>query len=255
MQVSEKPQEGASLIQTPDKSAKRLLRIGFGLSAAYLVPMLIYSFVELPHMKAMKPDEFATFLSGAFAPLAFLWLVLGFRQQGDELQNSARALWLQGEELRNSVEQQRQLVEVSKEQLEAEREQHRETRIEAIRNAQPQFVISENGSSYSHEETKLDYILTIGRSTCSDVLIEHKGQYLNKMAYLGLGGEMHFRVSSKPGDVAGHDFSIIYTDLFGDRKIQHFTVPLVSGVSTLLDRHRIPMALGEAEPHLEDNRT
>jgi hypothetical protein len=40
-------------------------------------------------MLAMKPEEFATFLSGVFAPLAFLWLVLGFRQQGDELKNSA----------------------------------------------------------------------------------------------------------------------------------------------------------------------
>jgi len=64
----------------------------------------------------MKPDEFATFLAGVFGPLAFLWLVLGFFQQGAELRHSADALWLQGQELQNSVEQQRNLVEVTREQ-------------------------------------------------------------------------------------------------------------------------------------------
>lgn len=70
----------------------------------------------------MKLNELGDFLAGFFAPLAFLWLVLGYLQQGEELQHSTRALQLQAEELRNSVEQQRELVEVTRQQLNSEQE-------------------------------------------------------------------------------------------------------------------------------------
>jgi hypothetical protein len=70
----------------------------------------------------MSPNEWGDFLAGCFAPLAFLWLVLGYLQQGDELRLSTDALRLQAEELRNSVEQQRELVEVSRQQVQSERE-------------------------------------------------------------------------------------------------------------------------------------
>ena len=70
----------------------------------------------------MTPNEWGDFLAGSFAPLAFLWLVLGYLQQGDELRLSTEALRLQAEELRNSVQQQRELVEVSRLQVESERE-------------------------------------------------------------------------------------------------------------------------------------
>ena len=70
----------------------------------------------------MSPNEWGDFLAGSFAPLAFLWLVLGYLQQGDELRLSTDALRLQAEELKNSVQQQRELVEVSRQQVESERE-------------------------------------------------------------------------------------------------------------------------------------
>jgi len=57
-------------------------------------------------------NEFGDFLAGAFAPLAFLWLVITVRLQShelrlqrNELEQSRKALMLQAEELRNSVEQ------------------------------------------------------------------------------------------------------------------------------------------------------
>lgn len=70
----------------------------------------------------MTPNEWGDFFAGAFAPLAFLWLVLGYLQQGEELRLSTKALLLQADELRNSVEQQRELVEVSRQQVAGERE-------------------------------------------------------------------------------------------------------------------------------------
>lgn len=61
----------------------------------------------------MTFNEWGDFFAGASAPLAFLWLVIGYFQQGEELgqntkalEQQERALRLQVDELRQSVEQQ-----------------------------------------------------------------------------------------------------------------------------------------------------
>lgn len=93
------------------------------------------------------------FFAGFFAPLAFLWLVLGYLQQGEELQQSTEALRLQAEELKNSVEQQSQLVAVSREQMRQEYEalvEERERRRDAAR---PKFVPQHSGTSTSDGST------------------------------------------------------------------------------------------------------
>lgn len=52
-----------------------------------------------------SPNEFGDALAGIFAPLAFLWLVVATFLQKEELQHSTKALNIQAEELRQSVEQ------------------------------------------------------------------------------------------------------------------------------------------------------
>jgi hypothetical protein len=92
-------------------------------------------------------NEWGDFFAGAFAPIAFLWLVLGYLQQGDELRNSADALHLQAEELKNSVLQQTQLVEVSRLQLDQERETFRREQERRREAAQPVFLLSPSSVS------------------------------------------------------------------------------------------------------------
>ena len=69
------------------------------------------------------------FLAGAFAPLAFFWLVSGYYQQSkgleqnsealkiqaEELQRSTEALQLQANELANSVQEQKNLIKIHRE--------------------------------------------------------------------------------------------------------------------------------------------
>ncbi|MEB5930397.1 hypothetical protein [Acinetobacter schindleri] len=76
-------------------------------------------------------NEFGDFIAGAFAPLAFFWLVRGFYQQGkgleqnskalklqaDELKKTTDALDLQVKEMRASVEQQSRLAEFYENEL------------------------------------------------------------------------------------------------------------------------------------------
>jgi hypothetical protein len=97
----------------------------------------------------MRPNEWGDFFAGFFAPLAFLWLVLGYLQQGQELQLSTQALRLQADELKNSVEQQRELVEVTRQQVESEREALHLERISRREAAKPRFIARSGGGSFS----------------------------------------------------------------------------------------------------------
>ncbi|MFW1736650.1 hypothetical protein ACG94V_17980 [Acinetobacter sp. ULE_I001] len=108
-------------------------------SGLYLLLMIVLSVGDLSEFKEMKPNEWGDFLAGTFAPLAFMWLVFGYRQQGEELKQNTEALKLQAEELKNSVEQQKQLVKVTQVELELiKNKDDRQIKLETI-NAQPFF--------------------------------------------------------------------------------------------------------------------
>jgi len=110
----------------------RILTIaGLFLTVAYLAMLIVVFGNRLPDLKTQPLNEVGDFLAGAFGPLAILWLVLGFLQQGIELRINTRALQLQAEELKNSVAQQQALVEVAKQQFNTEWEllQHERARI------------------------------------------------------------------------------------------------------------------------------
>ena len=82
-----------------------------------------------------KPNEWGDYFAGIFAPLAFLWLVLGYLQQGEELR-------LQAEELRNSVEQQAEIARVARDQLEDARQAALVQDMERKRAARPDLRVS-----------------------------------------------------------------------------------------------------------------
>lgn len=207
--------------------ALRLFRMGLVASVAYIGTLAAYAWSEWSAMLAMKPDQFATFLSGVFAPLAFLWLVLGFRQQGDELQNSARALWLQGEELRNSVEQQRQLVEVSRQQLLADQAKHSHEEVEAERAAQPLLTMSDVGGSYSGPKRALTFRVTNGGRTCADVELYFNASKKAVMPFLPEGANISCEIIYEtPEQVEPVTINVLYTDQRGNRRGQQFAIPV-----------------------------
>ncbi len=111
-----------------------------------------YMFITQPHPKEL--NSWGDFFAGFFAPLAFLWLVLGYLQQGEELKHSTEALKLQAEELRNSVEQQSQLVAVSREQMKQDHEAFQEERERRRDAARPKFVPQYSGSVTSGGTTE-----------------------------------------------------------------------------------------------------
>lgn len=132
----------------PKVKSTKLLWLGGTITAVYLAGLVYYCYSARTQMAGLSPNEVGDFLAGAFSPLAFLWLVLGYFQQGRELENSANALWLQGQELQNSVTQQRELVEVTREQLAHERE---------IASAEQRRILAEiEGQAARAERAKVD---------------------------------------------------------------------------------------------------
>jgi hypothetical protein len=125
----------------------RLFRFGVIASILWLVMGVAFLWVRGNWSVALKPNEWGDVFAGLAAPMAFLWLVLGFLQQGQELKLSTQALLLQVDELKNTVEHQRQLVEVTREQVAASVRQGDEDRLARRRAAQPNLVLSQAGST------------------------------------------------------------------------------------------------------------
>ena len=80
--------------------------------ATLIYLILIFKLTNLDEISTLKLNEMGDYLAGVFAPLAFLWLVFGYYQQGQELKQNTVALRLQAHELKNAVDEQKRLNEI-----------------------------------------------------------------------------------------------------------------------------------------------
>lgn len=99
--------------------------VGKVLTGAYLFTIAALIAVRWADFCNLKLNELGDFLAGVFGPIAFLWLVLGYVQQGRELRINSEALRLQAEELANSVTQQKEIAEATWTQVNQLLENHR----------------------------------------------------------------------------------------------------------------------------------
>ena len=92
------------------------------LATCVYVAFLFWVFgARIEEIRSLQPNHMGDFLAGVFGPLAILWLILGFFQQGVELRENSRALDLQAKELQSSTREQRELLRILHGQLETER--------------------------------------------------------------------------------------------------------------------------------------
>jgi hypothetical protein len=106
--------------------------LGSCLSWAITFAWLIFIYLKIKNGTLPSSlNEFGDFVAGAFAPLAFFWLVRGFYQQGkglkqnsealniqaQELQKSSQALALQATELKSTADGQKQLVKLATDEM------------------------------------------------------------------------------------------------------------------------------------------
>lgn len=118
-----------------------LTEIGAAFSVLYVGLLVWLVARRWEDVTKLPLNELGDFAAGAFGPMAILWLVLGYFQQGEELKQNTEALRQQAEELANTVRQQEKLVELGQQQLEREK----------------QLVIAESERRIAASRPKFDY--------------------------------------------------------------------------------------------------
>ncbi|MBS3018549.1 hypothetical protein DJFAAGMI_01281 [Comamonas sp. PE63] len=153
-------------------SSKRTF-IGIFLTLLYLLVSCIFAITSWPS-GGLSLNEFGDMLGGAFGPIAFLWLVLGYLQQGEELKANGAALEAQARELNKSVEEQRAQAEAIKKQVEQDRAYYEFLRLSAekqqrelIQSQQPILTIDTKNSSISGSVLETTIILRNAGATCT----------------------------------------------------------------------------------------
>lgn len=204
--------------ETEADPSKKFVRVGIWATVAYLLVAFVYAIFVWRNLLDLDPSEFATFVAGVFSPLAFLWLVLGFFQQGQELRQSSKALWLQGEELKNSVEQQSKLVDVSREQLDFERERITAQMAEGRVRAQPNLKIDGGGSMTGGPTSMLMSFWILNRGpSCNDCEVSWKDKVVMREPLMETSKKRDFNVEIHASEDEGDaPLTVTYTDGLGN---------------------------------------
>lgn len=144
------------------------LLITIVITAFYLMGIMIIT--DLSEYKKLDLNEKGDLLAGIFSPLAFLWLVYGYLQQGQELKNQVK-------ELKNSIDEQKRLIRIYEDEQKAK---HFSAKPFLIFNS-TDFSIEQHPYEVGDDENGYD---TIIRTYCSFYLsVENKGELAKQMNF------------------------------------------------------------------------
>jgi len=177
---------------------------GYGLTFLYIGIMIGIAVSKWNEVCDMKLNEIGDFLAGVFAPVAFLWLILGYIQQREELKQNTKELENQKEELKKQAEATEKLIEIEKRKLE------------------PVFNFNINNRqtlNSAEKDAGLDWhwkwemiIKNIGE-IASEILVEERGWYKAYISKHNLGRNEDGIISFLTQDINDFIFGIKYKDI------------------------------------------
>lgn len=146
-----------------------IANLGLFLTTGYFIALFLAILFNWSEFRNLRPNEWGDFIAGGLGPIAIFWLVLGFFQQGKEPSHSVDALNLQAEELRNSVEQQSKIANLTAQQLEVEREKFEEERQMRLMSERGRFLVMDAGCYVNLDNEVEQYVevTNLGNSVAS----------------------------------------------------------------------------------------
>lgn len=196
---------------------------GYWITLVYmgcLIGMMIWRWKELT---CLPLNELGDFAAGAFGPLAILWLVMGYRQQGKELKLNTQALTHQVKELNASVQQQQEMVAINKEVMAFEKQKTAEEQQRSNHAIQPSFELF--GEMISADAVEIEWKLQVinhgERCTMFSIYMHPERPIPSvQIANFPAGDLKNFDTNSliELGDYP--PFQIHYTDLHGNLNVR-----------------------------------
>ncbi len=123
----------------PQKGADWRIWLGLGITVIWLLLgwQYIANNVGWEKFSSLPVDTMGNFLEGAFAPLAFLWLVIGYFLQHKELEQNTRTLAAQARQISRTAEQ----AEIQTERMaDSEKHARQETFLQIVNNVYRQLA-------------------------------------------------------------------------------------------------------------------
>lgn len=163
-------------------------------SIAYLFVTCNY-IVNLEEFNSLKLNEKGDLLAGIFSPLAFLWLVYGYLQQGHELKQNSESLRLQATELKNSVEEQKKLIKIHEGDQKVRHEQAKPIlEFEGLHFDPEQVVMVEPNPftgelDYEHKQQDISFHLKNLGSSIKKIKIFRNESLIKSITLLEKGGK------------------------------------------------------------------
>ena len=210
---------------------RRHTKIGIGITVAWglvCAGLLIGRFEEA---RVMTLNEWGDFLAGVAAPVALLWVVIGYFQHGEEIHLNTKVLELQKEELRRQVKETATLARNAERQAKASEDlvqlsktdQERDAFQEALA-ARPEFVGAGGGSSSNEIHTT---ILNTGGEV-KDITLHYEGPHEYRFSppeIWARAKDVNLTFVQRPHRAPlqyPFAFSLECTDRLGNRHIGHY---------------------------------
>ncbi|MEJ5863537.1 hypothetical protein [Pseudomonas farsensis] len=196
-------------------------KLALSITALYLCGFSLVAGFRGCELVSLPLNELGDFLAGAFGPLALAWLVFGYLQQGDELRQGTKALLLQAEELKASVHQQNEMVEVTKQSL-----RNNEKVLEPILHLTFESAVSlPNGNGFIMRDS---FSIANSGAYCENLVVRVR---LNKNVLtavgvegLGVGKVFGFNLDDILSEEIYYDFIVSYLKANGVAGEQRFEV-------------------------------
>jgi len=220
----------------PNPFSNLFLRIGSVITVIYLLGVVAVAVFGWSKFSEMAPNEWGDFLAGTFGPIAFLWLVLGYLQQGQELRQNGEALKMQAEELAKSVEQHKELVKASQDQVAV----NREAFLHDLSSTFPKFEFSrtkhsDEGDVRSRNFNRIDVILKCRNISAHNIkIVDLDTFWFIIEGHQSCSVDNNFHVSvwrddSLPSDLK---FSLQYSTSEGSLRRQDFHLQRIRGTNS-----------------------